>query len=374
VSVTKVELKNPKAGRKVRWEAMWYAEGRQVTARFDTKAEAQAHEARMRTALADGTYLSPRRGQVTVSEFAAWYFTHSRASASTKLTYTGYFRNHVEPILGARRLCDVRREHIVEFVTAAEQRLAPSTVKLVYNIVAMLFRGAVEDQRIARTPCRGVALPPIPRHEAAYLTSEQARQLLACADPQHRGPIAVALGTGLRQGEVLGLRLRNLHWIKPAQLEVRQAVKNESRTPPYLGSLKTPSSRRVVPMPNLVAEAIAAHLRLEPTDDVVFRSPHGELWRRGSFNASVWKPSLERAGLPASLGFHALRHTYASGLIAAGVHPRVIMARLGHASIDETMNTYGHLMPDSIEQTSAAIDSLFGRESGDLINRRGHAS
>jgi hypothetical protein len=67
----------------------------------------------MRAALADGTYLSPRRGQITVSEFAAWYFTHSRASASTRLIYTGYFRDHVEPLLGSRRLCDVRREYIV---------------------------------------------------------------------------------------------------------------------------------------------------------------------------------------------------------------------------------------------------------------------
>lgn len=74
----------------------------------------------------------------------------------------------------------------------------------------------------------------------------------------------------------------------------------------------------------------------------------------------VWKPALEAAGLPAALGFHCLRHTYASGLIAEGLHPRVVMARLGHASIEETMNTYGHLFPDSLEKTTAALDRLFG--------------
>lgn len=67
-----------------------------------------------------------------------------------------------------------------------------------------------------------------------------------------------------------------------------------------------------------------------------------------------------RAGLPHELGFHCLRHTYAGGLIAGGLHPRVIMARLGHASIEETMNTYGHLFPDSLEQTTEALDRLFG--------------
>ena len=74
--------------------------------------------------------------------------------------------------------------------------------------------------------------------------------------------------------------------------------------------------------------------------------------------------SLLRAGLDSGYGFHALRHTYASGLISQRLHPRVIQARLGHASISETMDTYGHLFPDSDEETSLALDRLFGGAAG----------
>lgn len=93
---------------------------------------------------------------------------------------------------------------------------------------------------------------------------------------------------------------------------------------------------------------------------MLFTNPRGEVWRRGSFNDSVWKPALRRAGLPHEYGMHALRHTYASSLIAAGLHPKVIQARLGHKSIVETMDTYGHLFPEHLQETAAVLDNLYG--------------
>ena len=92
----------------------------------------------------------------------------------------------------------------------------------------------------------------------------------------------------------------------------------------------------------------------------MFANRRGGIWRRGSFNDSVWKPALRRAGLDERFGFHALRHTYASGLIAENVHPRVIQARLGDESIVETMDTYGHLFPDGRDETTTALDRIFG--------------
>jgi integrase len=83
---------------------------------------------------------------------------------------------------------------------------------------------------------------------------------------------------------------------------------------------------------------------------------------RGAFNESVWKPALERAGLPHAYGFHSLRHTYASSLISQGLHPRVIQARLGHKSIVETMDTYGHLFPDANDETTRALDTHYAAQ------------
>jgi integrase len=120
--------------------------------------------------------------------------------------------------------------------------------------------------------------------------------------------------------------------------------------------LKTPASRRLLPLPTFVVDARAAHVEQVGTgpDGLLFTNPRGEVWRRGSFNDSVWKPALRRAGLPTSFGMHALRHTYASSLIAAGLHPKVIQTRLGHKSIVETMDTYGHLFPESPRRSRAA--------------------
>jgi integrase len=126
--------------------------------------------------------------------------------------------------------------------------------------------------------------------------------------------------------------------------------------------LKTPASRRVIPLPEFVVLELARHLETYGfgVDGLVFANRRGGIWRRGSFNDSVWKPALRRAGLNEAFGFHALRHTYASGLISENIHPRVIQARLGHESIVETMDTYGHLFPESRQETIQALDRLFG--------------
>ena len=118
----------------------------------------------------------------------------------------------------------------------------------------------------------------------------------------------------------------------------------------------------MLPLPQFVVLELARHLETygAGSEGVVFANRRGETWRRGSFNDSVWKPALRRAGLDERFGFHALRHTYASGLIAENVHPRVIQARLGHKSIVETMDTYGHLSPDVRDETTDALDRIFG--------------
>jgi hypothetical protein len=127
-----------------------------------------------------------------------------------------------------------------------------------------------------------------------------------------------------------------------------------------------------------VLSALAAHVEAYGVgeDQVLFANPSGGLWRRGSFNDSAWKPALRRAGLPEGYGIYALRHTYASGLISAGLHPRVVQARLGHKSVVETMDTYGHLFPDQNEDTANALDAIFGTgirgsDGVRILNRHG---
>ncbi len=166
----------------------------------------------------------------------------------------------------------------------------------------------------------------------------------------------------MRQGELLGVRLGAVNFLR-RELSVQTQAKTVGRGAPVVTErLKTPASRRLLPLPTFVVDVLAAHLERNGTgpDGLLFTNPRGEVWRRGSFNDSVWKPALRRAGLPTSYGMHALRHTYASSLIAAGLHPKVIQARLGHKSIVETMDTYGHLFPEQLHETAAVLDNLYG--------------
>ena len=119
---------------------------------------------------------------------------------------------------------------------------------------------------------------------------------------------------------------------------------------------KTPASRRTVTIPAWLGEELAFHLRGHDTQ-YVFTAPRGGPLRRSGFRSRVWVPATVRADLT-GVRFHDLRHTHAAWLVEAGKHPKVIQARLGHASITTTLNTYGHLMPGLDEDAAEALPPL----------------
>ncbi len=127
-----------------------------------------------------------------------------------------------------------------------------------------------------------------------------------------------------------------------------------------LSPLKTPASRRVVPADDLVLGAVSAHLqRREPgPGQLIVTTRIGGPVQRNSFG-HCWREAVADAGLPPGTRYHDLRHFYASTLIAAGLHPKTIQARLGHATIAETMDTYGHLFPDADDAGRGADDAMF---------------
>jgi integrase len=160
-----------------------------------------------------------------------------------------------------------------------------------------------------------------------------------------------------------GLRRHRIDFLRRILPVEEQVTTGRGRPPALTSKLKTPASRRRVPLPDVVLAALARELEQRDDVDVLFLTPRsGALWRRQHFNDTVWKPTLRAAKLDESLGVHVLRHTYASHLIAAAHHPRVIQARLGHASIVETMDTYGHLFLDSGDETRTALGALLADE------------
>jgi integrase len=136
---------------------------------------------------------------------------------------------------------------------------------------------------------------------------------------------------------------------------------------PQLAPPKTEASRRTVPLPQVVLDALAAHLAAFPAgpDGLLFTDARGRPLRRDSFGRDVWRPAVQTVGLTAGVGFHALRHYYASLLIRHGESVTVVQTRLGHKTAKETLDTYAHLWPDSEDQTRAAVDSVLGASRPD---------
>jgi integrase len=127
----------------------------------------------------------------------------------------------------------------------------------------------------------------------------------------------------------------------------------------YVGPLKTKASRRVVTIPAFLADELGRHLRERArVDDLVFPSPSGGPLRRTNFGHRFWTPAVVGAHLDPAPTFHDLRHTAAALAIVEGAHPKAIQARMGHASITTTLNTYGHLFPSLDVELADRLDAV----------------
>jgi integrase len=166
-------------------------------------------------------------------------------------------------------------------------------------------------------------------------------------------------GLGLRQGEALGLAVNRVDAVA-GMVRVDQQVVLISRRP-VLAPPKTVASVRDVPLPRFEAEAIrrqVATLGLEP-DEVLCRTPRGNLLRRDYYNADIWRPAILAAGVPADTTFHDLRHTFASTALAEGVPISEVSRWLGHKSITTTVDLYGYLVPEASGRARDALDRVF---------------
>lgn len=239
--------------------------------------------------------------------------------------------------------------------------LASSTVAIVYSTLSAIFRAAVADQYLSRTPCTGITLPKRERRRVQPLEVAEIHALADAVGDRYRALIITTAGTGLRQGEALGLTIDHVDFLRRT-LRVEQQLTYLGTQHPFLTPPKTESSRRAIPLPQVVLDALAQHVAAFPPGEhgLVFTDDHGRAVKRGTFNAAVWRPAARACGLPDGTGFHALRHFYASALIRQGESATVVQSRLGHATAKETLDTYAHLWPDSEDRTRAAIDAVLG--------------
>lgn len=345
-----------------KWRARYRdGDGREHARHFDRKVDAQRWVTGQAAAVDVGAHIDPKAGRATFAEYAE----HWRAAQVHRPTTRAYvetmLRRHALPHFGARSLASVRPSQVQAWVRGLTDVLAPTTVEVVYRYVSAIFRAATADRLITSSPCIGVRLPKIAPRQVVPLETAAVHELSAAVPDRYRALVVLAAGTGLRQGECLGLEVRHVDFLR-RMLTVEQQLVLLPGAPPQIAPPKTEASYRTVPLPQVVVDALAAHLAAFPAgpSGLVFTTPAGEPIRRTAFSANVWRPAVARAGLPAGTHFHDLRHYFASLLIRHGESVKVVQARLGHASASETLDTYSHLWPDSEDRTRAAVDSVLG--------------
>ena len=347
----------------VTWRARYREpDGTERSRSFLKRSDAERWLDSIRGDLAHGNYVDPAGGQRPFGEYAQQWQASRVHRPTTAAQLETHLRRHVLPFFAHRALGAVRRSEIQGWVKGRSEVLQPATVALVYGYLASIFRAAVGDRLIAASPCQGIALPKRERRRVIPLETTEVLALADQVPDRYRALVLTAAGTGLRQGEAFGLTVSHVDFLG-RRLDVAQQLVTLPGRPPFLGPPKTDASRRQVPLPDLVLEALAAHLAAFPTPEsqLIFTNDRGGPIRRSHFSESAWRPAVQALDLPAGTGFHALRHYYASLLIRHGESVKVVQARLGHANAAETLDTYSHLWPDSEDTTRAAIDDAILR-------------
>lgn len=353
-------------GGKTTWRArVRLPDGRERSRSFDRKVDAERWVVETQAQLNRGNVIDPRAGQITLAEYAAQWQAAQMHRPSTAEVTASRLRRHVLPTFGHRPIGSLRPSEIRAWVKGLSGTLAPTTVEACYRLLATILKAAVDDRLLPSSPCVRVRLPDRFTGDVVPLTVEQVEAVQAEMPERLRAAVTLAAGVGLRRGEVLGLSVDRVDFLRRQLTVDRQLLKVTGSADAY-GPPKTKASMRTVPVPDIVLEDLSRHLAAYPAepDSLLFVNARGRPWSYSRF-AEVWRAAADRAGLPDGTRFHDLRHHTASLLIAAGCSVKVVQRQLGHASATETLDTYGHLWPTDEERVRAAVNRAFERQSVD---------
>lgn len=356
-----------------RWAAtldLGYTDGKRRRKTFYGKTRREAQEqltAALRTRQQGLPVITERQ---TIAEFLRrWLRDSARPQLRplTYVTYEGIVEHHLIPAFGPLQLQALTPQHVQRFLNdRSAAGLAPATVRNILRVLHRSLEIAARWGLVARNVASLVDGPRMVRSEVRPLTPEEARRFLdAVAGDRLEALYTVALATGLRQGEMLGLRWSGVDLTR-GTITVTTALQLIDGAP-RLVEPKSATSRRVVVLPAIAVDALRRHRASQLEErlrvgeawnaewDLVFAGPTGDPLSSRSLR-DAFKRHLKAAELGDSR-FHDLRHSCASLLLAQGVPARVVMETLGHSSIQMTLNTYSHVMPVLTRQAADSMDA-----------------
>jgi integrase len=318
---------------------------------------------------------------LTVGDYLGTWLGHvkGRVRGTTYDGYEALVRRHAVPGLGSIPL---RSLHPLQVQGLYSQMLSPGyrgqarcpsakTVANLHRVLRQAMGQALRWRLVEWNPAAAAEPPRARRAELTVIDQALASRILgAAAGTRFELPVAVAMATGMRRGEILGLRWGDLD---PDYTVARVSRSLQvSATGLAFEEPKTARSRRAVALPQFLRPYLERHRE----DQARRRAEEGQAWSEGGLIvdagegrpwnpdrfSAAWPEFLVRVGLP-HVRFHDLRHAHATFMLMQGVHPKVVSERLGHASIGITLDTYSHVLPTMQEQAARAFDDLFSPPS-----------
>ncbi len=337
-----------------------------------TKRDAETKLRELITAAERGDYVAPTKE--TVGTFLEkWLDTYAATNTSlrTQRDYRGKAYRYLIPALGTLPLTALRPEHVQGlYADLLGRGLSRRTVLHTHRILKEALSHAVKWRLVARNVCDAVDAPRPERKEMVALDGDGVSRLLyAATGSPYRDVFFVALYTGLRRSEVLALRWPDVD-LDRGTIRVVAGLHRLTGMGLVLLPTKTARSRRQVTITQEVVDVLRsirgsqlmAKMELGPAwqdTGFVFTKPDGRPMDPEKVTHAF--TSIVRAAGLNGVRLHDLRHTHASLMLQAGVHPKIVSERLGHAGVAITLDTYSHVLPGLQEEAADRFSKLLAR-------------
>lgn len=335
-----------------------------------------------------GEYIAPEKMtfEFFVKEWATKYAS-THLAEKTLYTYQSNLKNRILPTFGHLRLDQIKPLHIVRFIDSLSKEgtlqgfrkgnLSTGTIEINHRILKNIFSRAVEWKLIKQNPVAGIKKPIVKHKEVIPYDETEVKELLLALqkEPIHwRVMITLALTTGLRRGELLGLEWKHID-LNTGIIDVVQSVSMSSGGVAHVKEPKTKNSKRKVVLPASMLEEMREYY----LDKMEERDKIGDRWQGGKYSfvfchpdgkafhqerPYLWFRNFIKKNNLRYIRFHDLRHTSATLLINQGVHAKIISERLGHGNINTTMNIYGHVLRSADQSAADKFETILTSKQG----------
>lgn len=336
---------------------------------FATEKEAKKALAQKLVEINAGTYIEPNKE--SIKDFMEWWMTSkkSKLRPGTVRAYNWLINTHIIPGIGHIQLSKLKPQQLESFYDQLlDNGLAPRSIKAAHNIIHSMLKKAQTFEIVSRNVAQLVETPKTSKPKMNVWEADHVMRFLETASQSRNYIVYVlALTTGMRMGELLALRWKNVNYNgDKANISVTETFSKSDHGYEFQDP-KTKTSNRLIALPKDVTELLKAHRKeqlkeklknghLYEDQDLIIATKIGTpVYPRNL--SRQWYNLLEKANVPA-IRFHDLRHTHATLMLKQGIHVKIVSERLGHSNISVTLDTYSHVLPHMQEEAADAIGSL----------------